>query len=427
MAWWRGSTLVVFATAMALVFGVLWVNMGGQLPFGITGGYRVEAVLSDAQNLVYDSDVRIAGVRVGKVRSLRQEGGTVYANMEIRGDSHPLHQGATVRLRPKTLIEETYIEVVDGTGRALPDGARLPASAEQPSVQIDDLLSALDPATRTALTGLATDLGEATKGHGGDLDATVAGLAALAREGHDPLDVLAAQSEDLKVLVAETAKLLAALDSGQGQLARFVSSANRMSKATAGRAGKVEETMRLLPGLLAQAKAAGDPLRELSGALAPLAEPLRTGAAGLASAMAELGPAAEELRATYPALTGVLERAPATLELTPGVSRELSAIIPPTRVFLGDLNPMLAYLAPYGRDLAAFVTNVGQAFGHADGAGKYARAFIVLNQQSQKDQQVSSNQGLFDRSNAYPTPGQAADPAPFAGEYPRVEEKPAGP
>lgn len=423
LARWRGFTLVTFSAAMALVFGVLWVNMGGRLPFGITGGYEVTAHLSDAQNLVYDSDVRIAGVRVGKIRGLSEDDGVVRATMEIRGDAHPLHEGATVRLRPKTLIEETYIEVVDGTGKALPDGAVLPAAAEQPTVQIDDLLNALDPPTRDALTSLATRLGEATAGHGTDLDATLAGLAAVAREGHGPLDVLAAQSEDLQGLVAETAALLAALDTGEGQLARFVTAANRMSGAVAGRADKVEAAMRLLPGVLGEAEAAGAPLRQLSGALAPLAAPLRAGAADLAAAMDGLGPAAAELRATYPVLQRVLDQAPATLDLTPSVAAELSAIIPPSQVFLSDLNPMLAFLAPYGKDLAAFVTNLGQVFGYADGTGTYVRTFVVLSDQGQKDQNIETDSG---RSNAYPEPGQSAEPGPFDGKYPRVEEEPTG-
>ncbi|HYT39947.1 MAG TPA: MlaD family protein [Acidimicrobiia bacterium] len=418
---------MAFTAAMALIFSVLWVNMGGQLPFGITGGYRVTAALSDAQNLVYDSDVRIAGVRVGKVRGLRHDHGVIYAGMEIRGAAHPLHEGATVRLRPKTMIEETYLEVTDGTGPALPDRAALPASAEHKTVQLDDLLSGLDAPTRAALGKFATDLGAATAGHGGDLDATVAGLAALAREGHGPLDVLAAQTEDLKALVAETATLLGVLDQGQGQLARFVTSANRLSGASASRAQKIEETMRLLPAVLDAARAAGAPLRNLSGALTPLAGPLTAAGPDLAAAAAELGPAAAELRAVYPALGGVLDRAPATLSLTPGVATELSAIIPPARMGLADLNPMLAFLAPYGRDLTAFVANVGQVFSHADGAGHYVRTFVVLHDQSLKDAPVSTNMGPFNKSNAYPAPGASARPGPFAGSYSRVEEKPAAP
>jgi phospholipid/cholesterol/gamma-HCH transport system substrate-binding protein len=88
---------------------------------------------------------------------------------------------------------------------------------------------------------------------------------------------------------------------------------------------------------------------------------------------------------------------------------------------------MLAFLAPYGRDLTAFVANVAQVFGHADGAGHYVRTFVVLHDQSLKDAPVSTNMGPFKKSNAYPAPGGSARPGPFAGSYPRVGEKPAAP
>ncbi|HEV7535852.1 MAG TPA: MlaD family protein, partial [Acidimicrobiia bacterium] len=124
----RTATVVGFVVLVSLIFTVLWVNMGGQIPH-ITGGYRVTASMAGAENLVYDSDVRIAGVPVGKIRGLHHEGDRVMASMEIRGAAHPLHEGATVRLRPKTLIAETYLELVDGKGPAVPDGGRLPDAA----------------------------------------------------------------------------------------------------------------------------------------------------------------------------------------------------------------------------------------------------------------------------------------------------------
>ena len=43
----RGTTLGAFLVAMALIFGVLWVNFGGSIP-GITGGYTVTAALDAA-------------------------------------------------------------------------------------------------------------------------------------------------------------------------------------------------------------------------------------------------------------------------------------------------------------------------------------------------------------------------------------------
>ncbi|MND00242.1 hypothetical protein D3C83_187840 [compost metagenome] len=62
-------------------------------------------------------------------------------------------------------------------------------------------------------------------------------------------------------------------------------------------------------------------------------------------------------------------------------------------------------------------------FGYNDGTGTYVRTFVVLSDQGQKDQNIETDSG---RSNAYPKPGQSAEPGTFDGEYPRVEEEPTG-
>ncbi|MGH9040161.1 MAG: MlaD family protein, partial [Acidimicrobiia bacterium] len=236
----RSTTVVVFVAAMALIFAVLWVNFGGGIP-GVTGGYRVTAVLADTQNLVYDSEIRIAGVPVGKVREVQRTPEGVEIGMEVRGDAVPLHEGATVVLRAKTLIEETYLEVTDGTGEALADGAKLPASAEQLSVKFDDLLDTLPPETRASLASAVRRLGVATEGEAEALSDTLAALGRLGRDGHDALDVLAAQSDDLASLVRETTNLLAVLDEGEGQIARLVTTAERLTRASASRDDKLAE------------------------------------------------------------------------------------------------------------------------------------------------------------------------------------------
>ena len=66
---------------------------------------------------------------------------------------------------------------------------------------------------------------------------------------------------------------------------------------------------------------------------------------------------------------------------------------------------MLAYLAPYGPDFAAFAANVSQAFRAVDPAGAYLRILVVLNEQSVKDYPASTQAGPLDKSNAYPKPG----------------------
>ncbi|MGH8971867.1 MAG: MlaD family protein [Acidimicrobiia bacterium] len=407
-----------FIAAMAVIFGILWVNFGGGIP-GVTGGYRVTATLADTQNLVYDSEVRIAGVPVGKVRGLERTPDGVDVAMEIRGDAAPLHQGATVVLRAKTLIEETYLEVTDGTGTTLPDGGRLPASAEQLSVKFDDLLDTLPPDTRVALASAVRRLGAATEGEAEALSATLSALGRLGRDGHDALDVLASQSEDLAALVRETTNLLAVLDEGEGQIARVATLAERLTRATASRDDKLAETVRLLPGLLDRTRAASPPVRELAAALTPLAEPLRRAAPDLNTALAELPGATAELQGLLPPLDGVLDRSPATLTRTPPVAADASALIPVLRVALSDVNPMLAYLAPYGKDMGAFAAHAAQVVDATQPGGVAAGRFLSI-----IDGQFLRETVPGKPHNAYPPAGGAVNPQPFSGSVPRVYEEP---
>ena len=412
----RATTLAVFITTMAVTFAVLWVNFGGSIP-GITGGYSVTASLADTQNLVYDSEVRIAGVPVGKIRGLERTADSVDVKMELRGDAAPLHEGATVILRVKTLIEETYLEVTDGTGPAIPDGGRLPPSAEQLSVKFDDLLDTLPRETREQLASLVRELGVATDGEAQHLADTLAALGRLGRDGHDAIDVLAAQSDNLSALVREGTRLLALLDEGEGQIARLATAAERLTRATASRDDKLAETMRLLPGLLGRVTAASPPVRELAGALAPLADPLRRAAPDLEAALGELPGATAELRALWPELDRNLDRLPATLSATPAVAADASALIPVLRVGLADVNPMLAYLAPYARDVAAFAANAAQVM-TASGLNA-GRFLLIIDAGSFTGDAVSTKV-----HNAYPPPGGATDPEPFTGTVPRVPEDP---
>jgi phospholipid/cholesterol/gamma-HCH transport system substrate-binding protein len=412
----RAATVSAFLVAMVLIFGVLWVNFGGSMS-GVTGGYSVWASLADTQNLVFDSEVRMAGVPVGKIRGLQRTAGSVDVKMELRGDAVPLHEGARVILRAKTLIEETYLEVTDGSGPKMDDGGRLPPSAEQLSVKFDDLLDTLPVETRQQLAGLVKELGVATDGEAPHLADTLAALGRLGRDGHDALDVLASQSDNLSGLVREGTNLLAVLDEGEGQIARLATAAERLTRATASRDEKLAETMRLLPGLLDRVQAASPPVRRLAGALTPLADPLRRAAPDLQAALDELPGATDELQRLLPELDRNLDRLPATLTRSPAVAADASALIPVLRVGLADVNPMLAYLTPYARDVAAFTANAAQVV-TASGLNA-GRFLLVLDAGSFTGDAVTTKV-----HNAYPPPGGADDPKPFTGTVPRVPEDP---
>jgi phospholipid/cholesterol/gamma-HCH transport system substrate-binding protein len=421
----RGVVVVSFIAVCTLMFGYLWVHMGGRLPVVSSDGYRVAFDTSDADNLVYDSDVMVAGVRVGKIRELEEDGGTAHVVVQINDDAAmPLHEGATIKLRSKSLVEETYVEIVDGTGDELPNNATLPEDAVVKSVQLDDVLTSLDAKTRRDLGVVIRELGEATDQTGPQLDQTLTGLGKLGRDGYDALDALEAQSSDLRRLVVSAGDVMQALDTGQGEIVDLVEQADLLTSSTAAQRSDIEATLRALPGVLSTARDATSSLSSLSDDLRPITTSLREAAPSLTAALQELPATTRDLRALLPSLDQTLDKAPRTLERVPDTADAVVDIIPTTRAVLADINPMLAFLQPYGPDLAAFVANWTAMLADSDVNGHYLRVLPVLNAQSYKGLPLPLNTGLLDLSNAYPEPGESTHPGPFNGTYPHVERDP---
>ncbi|KRB76092.1 hypothetical protein ASE01_13760 [Nocardioides sp. Root190] len=418
----RLLTVLAFVSVCTLLFGYLWINMGGRLPLVSGDGYQVSVESADVDNLVYDSDVMVAGVRVGNVRHLDSEDGTAKVVLQIDEDAvSPLHEGVTLRLRSKSLIEETYVEIVDGDGPELPDGAALPADAMVASVQLDDVLASLDEDTRADLSASLQSLGASTDQTGDQIAQTLTGLGNLGREGYDVLDALEAQSQDLQRLVSTSGRVMDSLDTGQGRIVDLVEQAQLLTSSTASQKGDIEATVRALPGVLTTAREATTDLSALAVDLRPITKGLSEAAPSLSRALTQLPATTKDLRGLLPSLDATLDKAPDTLDRIPDVAKEVVRIVPTTRASLADVNPMLAFIEPYGRDLAAMISNWAAMLQNSDVNGHYLRIFPVLNEQSIKGNPLPLNTGFLDKSNAYPQPGESVTPGPFTGEYPRVE------
>lgn len=256
----RLSVIIAFGALCAVVFGYLWTNSGGRIPLLDASGYEVNVPLADSDNLVQLGDVMVAGVKVGKVRSVDVTGPTATAHLELEGNVVPLHEGASATVKNKTLIEETYLQLVDGPGPELPSGATLPAKAVTSSVQVDDVLASLDPETRNSLGSLIRGGGAATAGRQDDVAATVGGLGDTGREGSTSLVALSEQSDDLRSLLVSSSDLMNALDTRRGQLADLVQDSNTVFGAVADSKQNAEGIVRRLPPVLATAQQASGSL-----------------------------------------------------------------------------------------------------------------------------------------------------------------------
>ncbi|MDQ4118923.1 MAG: MlaD family protein [Actinomycetota bacterium] len=410
----RTAILLVFAALSTFVFLYFWTAVGGYVPLYSQEDYTVTFEVDRVNNLVPQSDVTLAGVKVGKVLSVdpTSDGrASVVANL-TEDASIPLHHGVHGRINAKTLVEETYVSLEDGKGAELPSGSTLPRGAVEPAVLLDDVVRTLPEDRRVALASTLQSLGAATKDSQAGLSGALQGLGDLGRQGGTALDALAAQSKDLEQLSTNTAAVLAALDTQRGQIAELVSDANLVTKATSDSATDLQNTMRELPPTLAAANDASDDLSRLAGGLAPVAVNLDRTAPSLNAALNELPATTADLRGLLPALDQALDKAPPTLDRVPVLSDDLTALLPNADSALNQLNPMLEYLRPYGGDLYQFFTSFGWTVSRGDANGSLLRVMPVFHAQSFKGNPVPLNDvPALDDNNPYPRPGTQGNPA----------------
>lgn len=422
----RLITVFGFIGLFVAGFIYLWSEVGGPMPGFVEGNdYKVSFWSEDVKNLQEAGEVSIAGVVVGSVSKEELKGDRTKVTLELDEPAQPLHRGATVRIGLKSVVGQSYVDIKDGDGPPIKDGATLPASAVKPGADVDDLIASLDGKTRKALKNSLRSLGTATRGTADDTSRLLAGLGKLGREGYTAVDAIAAQSEDLKALTREATDLLNALDTGQGQIVEVVRDAHTLTEATAGQRSAIEDTMRAMPPLLRNARTATDKLGELSGSLAPVAADLKEAGPDLNKALLQVPSVTEDLRGLLPALDGTLDTAPATLDRVPTFGSDVRTLIPTATLLLRDVNPMLSYLKPYGRDVGSMFASFGAAMDvQVENGIRPIRLAPIFNSSSVRGNPLPLTADPTTWTNPYPAPGRAGDPEPYHGKYPHVERAP---
>ena len=120
------------------------------LPF-VGGGNEVKATFQNATTLRTTSPVRIAGVNVGKVTAVEAEGDAAEVTFTVKDEGLPIHEDATVD-DPAPALPGGQLLHRPAAGQ--PERARaggggeIPVTQTSTSVQLDEVLSALQTDTR---------------------------------------------------------------------------------------------------------------------------------------------------------------------------------------------------------------------------------------------------------------------------------------
>jgi phospholipid/cholesterol/gamma-HCH transport system substrate-binding protein len=186
----RGHTLgaavklVIFAVVTILATMVLGVVISNRT-FGAT--YTYKANFSDVTDLIPGSDVRMAGVRVGTVKSIKSmsAGSENFAQVEFTVDKNvPMTTSTDVQVQYLNLVGQRYLNLVATPGGLRQDPkAVIPTTRTSPAVSLTALFNGFRPLFR-ALTPddvnkFALEIIKTLQGEGGTIDSLLKQTASL--------------------------------------------------------------------------------------------------------------------------------------------------------------------------------------------------------------------------------------------------------
>jgi virulence factor Mce-like protein len=385
-----GRILIAVGFALSC-FGLLlflWVAFGGPVPLK-PESYRITAYFPEATQLAVESDVRIGGVSVGKVKSIelapidKQIDGqdTTEAEIEIDPEFAPINSDARAILRQKTLLGETYVELTSGTDpkdagapvslgasannsdaetasvESIPEGGSLGLGQVQDQTQIDEIFNALDDETRNAFQQWQQGLAVAIKGRSLDLNDAVGNLGPFLGDASDVLSILRRQKVALQGLVRDTGTVFDALSERDGQLADAITGSNQTFAALASEEQALRDFFQVAPTFENETQLTLNRLDEFQKNTRPLVQqllPVANDISPTLRSVRQLSPNLQSLFLDLDDLTRASKRGfPALSRFLRGLRPTLQQLDP----FLANLNPVVSWLNYYRTGVTDFLSN----------------------------------------------------------------------
>lgn len=163
---------VIFAVITGALLAILYNTMANGLPGG-SRGYH--AIFSSVSGLAKGDDIRVAGVRVGRVTDIKIVPQGAQVDFDLI-EQQPILSNTGMVMRYQSLIGQRYVSLVQPgeRGTQLSEGATVPISRTSPGFDLTDLLDGFRPLFQVLqpadVNKLASNVMKVMQGEGGTVE-----------------------------------------------------------------------------------------------------------------------------------------------------------------------------------------------------------------------------------------------------------------
>ncbi len=440
---WRPSNAAI-AVVFLLVFTLgPYLAFTKHVPF-TSRGYQLKATFSNAVNIATKSPIRIAGVDVGQVTGVGRDGNATEVTFTVSDPGRPIHTDAFAQIRPRIFLEGNFFIDLDPGSPSAPEmdsGATIPISHTSTSVQLDEVITALQAPVRADLARFLESYGtalthEPTAAEDVTQEPEVRGVTAAQAlnnafkfggpAGRYSAQVtnalLGTQPDDLPQLVATAGRTFAAFAHNEADLQGLIVNFNVFTGALAAQSANLAVTINRLAPFLQTARASMVSLNRTLPPLRAYAIEMTPAIQRLPNLIAASGPWLKQAR---PLLSGKEGGGTAKLlaKATPGLAGAAQAgkanALPQlnklslctSRVFVPTGNQTIddqfSTGGPSYREFFYLLTNFAGESQNFDGNGPYLRAQIgggpQLVQTPSPDGNLPTEKAFFSNTIEAPT------------------------
>lgn len=385
----------------------------------------VVAEFTDASPLLEGNTVKINGVKVGEVATMRAIDGVARVALEFGPGSPPLHQDASAAIKADSILGERFVAVDPGSPAAplLETNGVIAADRTSSDVDLQELVNAFDNPTSSALAAMVGTLGAGFEGNGENVAAAISALAPAMDQTDQLVSVLRDQNEVLNSLVDTVAPVTASVAADDGaRLDGLVQSLRDLFSTTSADKEALERTLAELAPTLTSARVTLAELRKTADSTTPTLRSLRPTTSQLEEFSEELDDFAEAADPALDELEPLLYQAKDLLLKAQPVAEKL-------RELGGDLKHSSASLRPVVGELDGNIVNVMEFIKRwalttngRDGLGHYFRANVGVGVDSVSGQTPLGGDGGIGGTESQPpsNPRGAPEPPSDDGEIPQV-------